>query len=332
MVLAGSPEGIPADSTIPTCEQTQTPLLLESGTPRPLSEPHGDDHPPSVAQDRETDELPWRKTLADDADELIGAPDVSVVNLDNNVAAEPNGEAVQQPPLAPPAQAGVLARALGDDGRDHCPALHRIPEALRDRRRQILCVDTDVGVRNPAVADELAERALGSVDRDREAHALGLPRITADLGVDAKHPAARVEEGAARVPVRDRCIRLDRVADVVAGRQRVDRAPRRRHDTDRERALVAERATEGGNGLTDDNPAGVPERHRIKGVRIGIDLENGHIVEDVPPDHRRLDTVLIAEAHVYAIRSLRLARLLGPRRRHDVRARQDVALSRADEA
>ena len=117
---------------------------------------HGDDHPPSVAQDREPDDLPGRKTLADDADEVVRALDVSVADLDNNVAAEADGEAVQQPPLVPPAQAGLLAGALRDDARDHRPALHRVPEALRDRRRQVLCVDADIGVGDSAVADELA--------------------------------------------------------------------------------------------------------------------------------------------------------------------------------
>ena len=93
-----------------------------------------------------------------------------------------------------------------------------------------------------AVLDERAHRALGCVDRDREAHAAVVsgPRLAADLGVDPDHPATRVEQRPARVAVRDRRVRLDRVDDVVPGDgQRLDRAVNRGDNADRKGILVS---------------------------------------------------------------------------------------------
>ena len=67
-----------------------------------------------------------------------------------------------------------------------------------------------------------------------------------DLGVDAEHAAAAVEQRAARVAAVDRRVGLDRPDGLEAG-ERLDRAVERRDDPDRERLLLAERAADGGD-------------------------------------------------------------------------------------
>src|SRR4029079_8692001 len=104
----------------------------------------------------------------------------------------------------------------------------------------------------------------GGIDWDREADALGLAALTADLGVDPDHAAARVEQRASGVAVVDRRVGLDRVDELEVGSQGVDRAMDRRDNTHAERVLVAERAADRGHGRPDRNRRGVAERNRYE--------------------------------------------------------------------
>jgi hypothetical protein len=92
---------------------------------------------------------------------------------------------------------------------------------------------------------------------------LGETRIRADLRVDPDHATACVEERPARVPPVDGCVDLNGVRELVDRRQGRERAPDRRDDADRERALVPERASDGRDGIADRDRRRVPERDRL---------------------------------------------------------------------
>ena len=167
------------------------------------------------------------------------------------------------------------------------PVRRRVAEVLRVRGRQVRRHDPDVGVGDLAVRDQLLHRAARGVDRHREADPLGRAGVAADLRVDPDHAAARVEQRAARVAVVDRRIGLDRVDERVAGGQRVDRAARCRDDADAERVRVAEGAADRGDGRADGDGRGVAERNRCERVVARVDLQQSHVVEDVPADDPR---------------------------------------------
>ena len=61
-------------------------------------------------------------------------------------------------------------------------------------------VDADVGVRDLPVRDQLVDRVLRRVDRNREADAAVVAGavLAPDLGVDADHAPARVEAAGRR--------------------------------------------------------------------------------------------------------------------------------------
>ena len=162
---------------------------------------------------------------------------------------------------SPPRRPARVGRRRPPPPTDQRAALSTELEAPRDRRRDVLGRDADVRVRDLAGREQLLHRAPRRVDRDREADALGVARVGADLRVDPDHAAAGVEERAARVAVVDRRVDLDRLGDVVGGGQRRDRALGRRDDADRERVLLAERAADRGDRLADDDAARVAERH-----------------------------------------------------------------------
>ncbi len=107
-----------------------------------------------------------------------------------------------------------------------------------------------------SAGEQLSHRPPHGVDRHGEADALAPTGVAADLRVDPDHPAATVQQRAAGVAVVDRGVGLDRVRQVVLGRDRRDRASRGRDDADRERVLVAERAADRGHGLADDDVRG----------------------------------------------------------------------------
>ena len=84
-----------------------------------------------------------------------------------------------------------------------------MPEPLGELRVERLGGDARVGVGDLAVVAQLVDRALGEVDRDREADALVAARGGLDLLVDADHLAVGVEQRPARVARVDRGVGLD---------------------------------------------------------------------------------------------------------------------------
>ena len=246
-----------------------------------------------------------------------------------------NPDAVELHVVAPAAQARLRRPGLPDcDAVDDRAVLDGVAEAPRERRRQVLGRDPDVGVGDAPVRDQLSHRAPGGVDRDGEADALGVARVAADLRVDADHAAAGVEQRAARVAVVDRRVGLDRVDEVVARGQRADRALRRRDDADRERVLVAERAADRGHRLADDAPWTSRRAARAR-ARAAPDRRGSAPTSSKTSQPTTVagDAVAVLELDVDAAS----AALTGPPEaspgvRDHVRVREHVARRRDDEA
>ena len=130
----------------------------------------------------------------------------------------------------------------------------------------------------------------------------------------------------------DRRIRLDCVHEVVVRRrQRVDRPADRRDDADAQRADVAERAADRGDGLADLGRSRIAEGNGRERMGGRINLDQADIVEDVPADDRRGHAVPVPELDHEAIGRLDLLRALAGVRDH-VGVREDVALAGNHEA
>src|SRR5919204_677671 len=158
------------------------------------------------------------------------------------------------------------------------------------RRRDVLRCDADVGVVDVLATDELRKGVLRSVDWDSETYTavVSAPGLAADLGVDADHAPTSVEERPAGVSVRDRRVRLDRVDDrEPRDRQGGNRAVDAGDDADGQRVLVAERAPDGRDRLSDLNSGRLAERNGRQRMDMGVDLNEADVVVDVPADDRR---------------------------------------------
>src|SRR5439155_20889993 len=108
--------------------------------------------------------------------------------------------------------------------------------------------DADPRLDRPSPGDELRDEAADRVHGDGEADARRGATRAEDRGVDADHPAARVEERPARVPGGDRGVGLDDVADPAAIR-RSELAPGGADDADGERVVGPERVADRAEAL-----------------------------------------------------------------------------------
>ena len=105
---------------------------------------------------------------------------------------------------------GLVGRSALHDLADERALLDA--ELLRRFRRDVAAGDAEPRMRRTSGVHELLGDRNGDVDRDRERDTLG-PHLGArgDRGVDADDGAGRVDERAAGVALRDRCVRLDHV-------------------------------------------------------------------------------------------------------------------------
>ena len=207
---------------------------------------------------------------------------------DDHVAAAPERRAQQLLTRRHRVEPGRGAGAVRRHGHHDSAVPDGVTQPRRHGRDQVLRLDADVGIGDAAGGDQLQHRPPRGVDRHREPDAVGGTRVAANLRVDADHPALRVEQRPTGVAVVDRRIRLDRVHEVVVRRrQRVDRPADRRDDADAQRADVAERAADRGDGLADLGRSRIAERDGRERVGGRIDLDQADVVEDVPADDRR---------------------------------------------
>src|SRR5258708_4575753 len=113
------------------------------------------------------------------------------------------------------------------------------------------------------------------------------------------------------------------------GDNRPGRAPGRADDADRQRLLLAERATDGGHRRADDEVLGRAQRQRAQGQPAGVDLQERHVREGVEAEHLRRNLVAVLEAHEHLpCLADRGALPAGD----DVRVRRDLAVARDHEA
>ncbi len=202
--------------------------------------------------------------LGDDPGDVVGARHRDPVDRDDRVAADRHPLVL--PDDAPVTRLEARPLAAGPPLATEsmiAPCAGGVAEGLRDRRRQVLGLEAEVGVVDVTGAEQLLERALHRVDRDGEGDALepGL-EARADLGVDPDRPAGGVEKRAAGVALVDRRVGLDRVEEVVGGRERRDRPADAGDDPDRERGLGAERRADRRDRLSDRQAGRRPERDR----------------------------------------------------------------------
>jgi hypothetical protein len=99
---------------------------------------------------------------------------------------------------------------------------------------------------------------------------------------------------------------------------------------DRDRVLVPERAAHRGDRIARANARRVAERNGHESDARRVDLEQRHVVVAVPADDLGLHAVAVLERDEDLLRLARWARLDDVR--DHVRARQDVAAARDDEA
>ncbi len=152
-------------------------------------------------------------------------------------------------------------------------ALHERAALDRQVQRRQRAVDrqrgqAEVGAADGAALLELGDLGLGGVDRDREADADAAAAAAAglDLGVDADHPAGRVEQRAARVARVDRRVGLQDVVDREAVGRR-DLALQRGDHAGRQRAFEVERVADRVHRVADLSGARVAERERVQRQR-----------------------------------------------------------------
>src|SRR3954453_3228246 len=182
------------------------------------------------------------------------------------------------------AQAGTRAGAAADRLRHRGAAAGgRVGE-----------LHAEVGVSDLAAGDQLLRDALDRARRDREADAVAAARVALDLGVDADHLAARVEQRPARVAVVDRRIGLDRARDreVVRG---LDGAVQRAHDARGDGVLEAERAADRDGAVADLDAVRVGERQRVKLGLGRVDLDDGDVGRRVGADDLRARGLAVGE-------------------------------------
>src|SRR3954453_19466477 len=202
-------------------------------------------------------------------------------------------------------KARVVGRTVPDDAGGARPALHRVAEPARKRRRQVGRREADIRVGDRAGGNELLHRPFGGVDRHREADTLAVAAAASNLRVDPDHASARVEERPPGVAVVDRRVRLDRVDEVEARSERRDRAAGRRDDADGERVLLRKGAADGGDRLADGRPGRGGARGGRERVGGGLPLDQADVVDDAPPDDLGLDTVPVLELDEDAVGGLR---------------------------
>ena len=104
----------------------------------------------------------------------------------------------------------------------------------------------------------------------------------------------------------------------------------RRDHSNRDRVLVAERASHRRDGVAGLHLRRVTERNRRQLVGAGLDAQQGNVVVDVPADDLRADPVAVLEADEGVVGRARRRRVA--RVRDHVGAREDVAPRRDDEA
>src|SRR5215210_9525914 len=137
---------------MPAPTGTKRPSAGDALPVRPVAELHRHREPLSVAQKREPHDLSGQQSLADHADEIVGAHDRVVAYRDNHISAIAKVEPVLLALLAAAAKAGLRAWTPRHHARDDGAASDGVPEAARDRRRQMLRVDADVRVRDAPTA------------------------------------------------------------------------------------------------------------------------------------------------------------------------------------
>jgi len=171
----------------------------------------------------------------------------------------------------------------------------------RDRAR----AEPDERVLDDALCDQLRRDILDGVDRNREADAdvaaAAVRRL--DLGIDANDPAARVQQRAARVAMVQRGIRLDHIVDRSAVRSE-DAPLERTHDAGRDRAVLAERISDGDDGVADPHRIRVAEIERCQRARLRLHLQDGDIGGRIATYDLRRQALIVRKAHLHALRAL----------------------------
>src|SRR6266550_7723476 len=182
-----------------------------------------------------------------------------------------------------PLQAGPLSLRPGP----YLRYLHAFGEVeiVRNRRRDFLDGDAEIGVLDLAVRDQRVGDRANRVRWDREPDADVGAGLACDLRVDADHLSGRVEEGAAGVAVIDCGVSLDRVVDRELV-QRLDLAVERAHDAARDGLLETERAANRNDRVTDLHARRVPEADRMEDRRRRVDLDHGEVRRRVGADDR----------------------------------------------
>src|SRR6476620_11537611 len=165
---------------------------------------------PSTSDEGNWNDLSWRKLLRDDPDDVFRASDWMIPDRDDHVSAADERRAEQLLLVGPSPEPGLCAgRIRVHLGYDRAMR-NRVVEPFRDRRDQVLSLDSHVRMRHAPRSDQLRHRPPRRVDWHRETDTFGAAGVAADLCVDPNHAAARVEKRAARIPVVDRRIGLDR--------------------------------------------------------------------------------------------------------------------------
>src|SRR5436190_8106396 len=206
-------------------------------------------------------------------------------------------------------QAGLVGGRAGDDR----------PDAGAGAGRNVADLDAEVGVLDLAARDDGGGDALDGVDGDREPDAVVAARVALDLGVDADHVAARVEQRAAGVAVVDRRIGLDRAGDRVVVR-RLDGAVDGADDAGGHGAGEAEGAADGDDLLARLHRGRGAQGERMEQARVGVDPDHGDVGPGIGADQRRLGGLAALEADGDRLGAV-----------DDVRVRQDVTLRVVDD-
>src|SRR4029077_1029041 len=141
--------------------------------------------------------------------------------------------------------AGLLGGTVRADRGDQRSArgVRVEPEALGDRRRDVLNRNAEPAPGDVAVLPELGNYVLGDVRRNREPDPDRPAGGRIDRRVDADHPAVQVKGWTSRIAAVDRRIDLQKV--VV--RPFIDIAPERRDDPRGDRAAETERIADRDN-------------------------------------------------------------------------------------
>src|SRR5919202_878547 len=225
-----------------------------AATERALSERHLDRAPVVAAHHLEADPLA-RALLSDEVGEVVARGHGPAVDGHDRVATLGDGLlTLEVDLLAAGREASVVGWAVLVDLHDQRPAAGRDPEPGRELRVDRLRLDAQEPVVHVPVGTQLLYRAAYGVHRHRETDSLAAPGLRLDLRVDPDDPPAGVEQRAAGVARVYGSVGLDRVADLEGG-ERLDVAIEGRDHADRERLLLAERASDRSHRLTDPQVA-----------------------------------------------------------------------------